>query len=483
MQNLLAEEYFPGSIGGRRVVFASLTLLCFLAGALIALEPRAAVFLAVVSVLAGLVAFRPMVVQRWALLGLLGGAMIMAYGFANIGFQSGLAPVPLTEILLIPLVIVALADPRFRPPAANMIPLFLFFLLVMVRLLFDYPTYRSFAVRDATTAIEACMLVVGYRWLARENLSTWIRRLSIIFFLVLAYGAFYPWRSWLSSIGPTVGLQRDVSLFGKFVGIEPTVAAATLFFAIHSRGSRRLLVVIWGLLLVAILQARGLYVTLIPALAIMGFLLRRPGRVVAIGVAGLVAGALVLSFLAAQGIQGRLGPLSKDFYSAQIGTLFGGQGPGSQTIRDRAEWAKRTIEYVGRSPASLAVGVGLGPDLTFGFRGPGARIVRKPHDDYLEIFARTGFLGLLLFLWLIGAALVPIWKRARADRGDAGRFCAWVVASSVVYLGVAATQPTLAFPYGTIPMFFLLGAGLAVARKRSPASLAAASVVPSALNR
>jgi hypothetical protein len=41
------------------------------------------------------------------------------------------------------------------------------------------------------------------------------------------------------------------------------------------------------------------------------------------------------------------------------------------------------------------------------------------------------------------------------------RLCAWVLAASVIYLGVAATQPYLAFPSGTVPLYFMLGMGLA----------------------
>ena len=35
---------------------------------------------------------------------------------------------------------------------------------------------------------------------------------------------------------------------------------------------------------------------------------------------------------------------------------------------------------------------------------------------------------------------------------------------SFVYLGIAATQPLLAFPYGTVPLFFIMGMGIAAAR-------------------
>jgi hypothetical protein len=61
--------------------------------------------------------------------------------------------------------------------------------------------------------------------------------------------------------------------------------------------------------------------------------------------------------------------------------------------------------------------------------------------------------------------IVPIAKAARRGQGSAERFCAWILASCVVYLGVAGAQPLLSFPYGAIPLFFLLGMGAAAAKQ------------------
>jgi O-antigen ligase len=92
-------------------------------------------------------------------------------------------------------------------------------------------------------------------------------------------------------------------------------------------------------------------------------------------------------------------------------------------------------------------------------------MVRKPHDDYLEVFARTGIVGLALFLWILIAALTPVVRRVRRGDGAEARFCVWILAASCVYLLIAATQPLLAFPYGTVPLFTLLGMGIAAAER------------------
>jgi O-antigen ligase len=134
-------------------------------------------------------------------------------------------------------------------------------------------------------------------------------------------------------------------------------------------------------------------------------------------------------------------------------------------------------EWQSSLPSAL-FGVGLGPDLASGFRLAGDVFVRKPHNDYLEILARTGIVGLGLFLWLVGVLVVPLGMAARRSSRLEGRFCAWVLATSVCYFGIANTQPLLAFPYGAVPLFFFLGAGLAVTEPVIAASARAHGGLP-----
>jgi O-antigen ligase/polysaccharide polymerase Wzy-like membrane protein len=423
-----------------------------------------AIALGVGALVVAVVCAGPSRAERWGYVALLGGTMVFTYGFSNLGVQLGSFPIPLTELLLVPLALVALADPRFRVPSNVLLPLSLFMGIVAIRLMVDFGTYGSYAVRDSSTAVEAFTLLLGYRAVARYGVRPWIRIMRIICFTVFAYASFYPWRSLLLSIGPTVGLQRSVPLLGSFEGIEPTVAVCTLFFAVHSKGASRTALVAWGLALMGILQFRGLYLVLPPAFLIMGWALRRPLKVVVTAFGALAIGVIILAALSGAGISGRVGPISSSFYEQHIGTVLGQQGPHAGSIKDRADWARKTIQYVERSPRYVMFGVGLGPDLAFGFLENSQVLVRKPHDDYLEIFARTGIVGFLVFGWLLVAALRPVIRAARRAPPPTGAFCAWILAGSFVYLAIAATQPLLAFPYGTVPLFFLLGMGLAAER-------------------
>jgi O-antigen ligase len=425
--------------------------------------------LGVAALIVALFSTSPSLLERVGTGALVAGAMVLAYGFANLGLQLGPVPIPLTEMLLLPLAVAALADRRFRLPTRVLKPLLFFLGFVALRLAVDFPTYGSFAVRDATTAVEALTLLVGYRAVARYGIEPWIRVIRLTSYAVFVYATLFPWRATLTGISPTVGLQRDVPMFGSFQGVEPAVAACTLFFAVYSRGIRRAALVAWGLALLGLLQFRGVYILLPFVFLALGWALRRPLKVLFVALASLVIGAAILSALAGAGIEGRVGPLSSNFFEEHVVTVFGESGPHAGSIRDRVDWAKKTFEYVERSPRYVIFGVGLGPDLTFGFLKNNKVLVRKPHDDYLEIFARTGVIGFAVWLWLLATALRPVIRTARGPRSPNGTFCAWIFAASLIYLGISATQPLLAFPYGTVPLFFLLGMGIAAGRATQPA--------------
>jgi O-antigen ligase len=113
-------------------------------------------------------------------------------------------------------------------------------------------------------------------------------------------------------------------------------------------------------------------------------------------------------------------------------------------------------------PYHLLTGVGYGPSLTKGFQGPGGVEVRQPHNDYLETFARLGIPGLVCFVGLLAAVFLPVLRAARRASGEDARFLWWVVTAMFPYLVIAAAQPLLAFPFGTVPLFTIAGVGLAI---------------------
>jgi hypothetical protein len=442
---------------------AAATGVAAAAGVAAAEIPLAAFGIAAVVLVLSLALFDLQAMERTATMMLVGGAVLLGYGFSNLGIPGGI-PLPATEILFLPLALIALAHPPTRLTGKVLLPLSLYALLVGIRLLFDYPVWGVFAIRDTTAALEAFILVIGYRSIARDGVETWFRRMGWIFTGVLVYGFLTaPIARQLADAGPTVGLQRPTPLFDQR-GIKYSVVAAGLYLLLFSKGWVRVAGVGIVAGLTGIYQARSLYLLFPLAILVLGWAARRIGRVAIQLIPVVALGAIVIAFAGSLQIEGRRGPVDPAFIEAHARTLLGEEGPQAGSIRGRVEWFSRTWEFVTQSPGTVAVGVGLGPDLTFGLlEGDDGQLVRKPHDDYLEVFARTGLLGFVLFMWLLLACLVPIARRARAGSSLDARFCAWILAASFVYLGVAAVQPLLSFSYGSVPLFFLLGMGVAIA--------------------
>jgi O-antigen ligase len=211
------------------------------------------------------------------------------------------------------------------------------------------------------------------------------------------------------------------------------------------------------------MQSRGMYIAIPGAIALVWLASRSTTRVrLRRGlVATLAIGALALVFLYPFAPkQGRVGEVSPAFVVAQLSTLGGSEGPGSP-VSQRKAWFDEVLAEVDRTPWAWAVGVGLGPDLAFGFESASG-LVRKPHNDYLEAYARLGLLGFALFLGLLCTAFVRVVRDARSVDGWDARYMWFAVAQSFVLLVIAATQPLLAFSYGTVPLFFVLGSAIAV---------------------
>jgi hypothetical protein len=441
-------------------------------GALVGLaavtRTNVAVGVTVIVLVLAVAAVRPFLFWWDLVLVALAGSMILSYGFANVGLSTQ-TPVPLADAVAVLLLVRAWAAREFTYPAS--LPFLLavpFILLAAVRLAIDFPDWGKDAVRDSTLALEVVFLPIGYWAMRTYGLARWQRALNWIFVVCLVYFAFVPWADSIARFGPTVGLQRPVPLLGSFSGAGVVAAAGLFYFALVRPFGRVSYVLAAGFLAeIAIIQSRGLYLA-VPAAAILVLLLStgraRGGLAAAFGV-GVVALALLLPLAP----KGRVGPVSPWFTVEQLRTLQGRSGPGAGTYEDRVKWFHEVIgEVRGRGTQGWLVGVGLGPDLVPGVRGVSAEI-RTPHNDYLEVFARLGALGFVLFVGMLGSAVVGVLAGARRARPTESAFLWWTFAAGLVFVLIAATQPLFAFPYGTIPCFTLLGAGLALAGGRAGA--------------
>jgi hypothetical protein len=445
---------------GALALFVPVTMLV---GLLAVRSPQTAAIAAVAPLLAVIVSRLHGRLSWTALVIALGGSMILGYGFVNVPALTH-PPIPLVDVFLCVAFIGWGASARSWPEPR--LPFHLagvLFAWATVRLCIDAPTWGGYAFRDYATYVEFSALFVGYWAIQRVGLERWLKTLSWTFRALVVYGLLTFVPGIFSTFNFTVGLNGPTLLFGSLTGLGSI--AAFFFFALCERPTlNTALFAAAALPPLFKLQSRGLYLALILAFVVVGAarFLRPRGSSTRFGaIAGFAVAAAVL--VLALHPTGRFGGASVSLITKQMSTLVGGSGPGAGTITTRKEWFTDVSRRVAADPGAVVYGFGLGPDLTNGF-GQEGRLTRKPHDDYLEMYARLGAPSLLLFVLLLGSSLRWVARgRRQASDPKEREFLVWVLANSAIYLLVAATQPLLAYPFGTIPLFAVLGAGLAVA--------------------
>lgn len=451
---------------------ALLIAILILVGAFVAWKPIVAIVALAGVCFATWIAWRRSMFWWDILLVVLGGTVILGYGFANLGIPGRL-PLPLTDLILLLLLVRIVFSggiERLQKPAPFVIGALLL-AFATIRLFVDYPLWGSNAFRDYVLPLEICFLLVGYWSLGEYGVKRWILALNVLFGIAAAYMLLYPLRKQIESMSPLVGLQHPVPLFGDYSHGGPIAASGFLFAALLAR-SKPIRVGLCASFLIelGLYQSRGVYIAL-PLACLVVILVSRGIPHVRRDVLGAIAasGVLAVMLFMCFPMTGRLGGrVSVNYITAQILTLTGQSGPGAGSIDTRKQFIKDTLSRINSTNNGWLWGVGLGPDLAGGFTtGPASPKVRKPHDDYLEMYARCGVIGVSLFVSMLLIALARIASACRVARGSVeGRFLIWVLASAVVFLVIAATQPLLAFPYGTVPLFTTLGAGLALAAQQ-----------------
>ena len=420
-------------------------------------------------VLAAYLALRGQAAFRDAVILLLLGNTVLTYGFANVGLNFGGLPVPLTELLLLPLVGWCLLSPNsLRSLGLPGVFLAAFVVVASLRLIFDFPQHGNDAIRDFTTPLEALALVVGFWAFNRYGLAWAFRIWKLVFVSVIFYALLFPWSEQLAAAGPMVGLQQPVPLLGQYSGSGPAVATAFFFCLLVFRPPVSVVLAAVALGCVALFQLRGLYLAL-PFATLLVFLAssRVENGFVAKMATSLVIGGLIFVLIMPLGLQGRLGPVTPSFVTEQIRTLIGREGTGDGSYEDRLGWLDRAWEDLTSKPSTLIFGLGLGPDLAGGFKSDDDSLVRKPHNDYMEVLPRLGVVGFAAWMAFLLSVLLPIWRGVASKHAlpEERTFLLGVIVGAACYLLLAATQPLLAFPYGTVPLFIFLGMGLALARR------------------
>ena len=347
-------------------------------------------------------------------------------------------------------------------------PLLALLLLVVLRLLAG-PPLDGIVVRDAAPYAYA---LAGLLALVPTGTAAARRTTRALAAALVLHAA------WVTLVVLLPGLPGHLPLLGGRVRVlevrpdfDGAVLAVLAGLALRQvlrdrRRARRLAgtaLVLWPSVLVLEVASRAALAALAAAVLVVLVAdrgrLRLPGRrTTALGALALLAAAFVLvpRTHAYQRIRG------DREYAANTTA-------GSQAARIGA-W-RDVVDYLGREPQRVLVGVGFGPDFVWE-SGAATRLegvtftgVRAPHSYLLNTYGRLGLVGTATLLWLLAAVAAAL---RRPVGGLDPQLLSVATLLAVTVLVVAMVGVVLEAPFGAVPFFWAGGLILTSGRPAGP---------------
>jgi O-antigen ligase len=479
--------------GTRRVAFAAGALTLSLLGVAGALYPAYGLGLFSVAIVLALSYFVASRLKRarlelWQVLTLTGvsGYLILNYGFENLAFHVGSLPIIISYGLMYTCVGLALLSSKGLFRLALREPTFLLFMglfaMVLLHLAFDLPEYGIWAVRDSTMILDGIFMLLGYAWARKRNsivpLFGWLMLLVAV---NLPYSYTLPWGDAITAVSPTSGVFLQIPIIGNYHTSALVLVAGALFcicLGSYVTNKQWLLLGLAAaqLLGLAIQQARQMYVGVVACILILivlgetakyGKLLFMLGSAVAVLALATTVGGVQLS--------GRIGPITMEFFKEHIRSISGAEGTPGSTVQSRLEWYDEAFAHIEAHPF---VGEGFGMPLLSYVDDTSGAVVRMPHNSSLNLLARLGAIGLLVWI-AFHASLIRIFINTYRQRHRCDKrlydFMQWLFLWYVLFMIVSWVEGPFEFPSGAVPFYFFTGLTVGLARWQVPDHVKASS--------
>jgi hypothetical protein len=431
------------------------------------------------------------------------GALLLGvltlYVLFNYGFMQVRVPpvagggVPMAEILLV----FGLLGINYAALAQRMgqtvflFPFLLWWLVGFARMLAGVPAHGIWALRDAVHVIESLFLVVGFAFAGNPaNLRAFFRWLPLMLGLVAVYALTFPFGGRLEAFSPTItaGAGHQVALFFQYQStpLFALLAALYLIVAFEPRtlaGRATATALAVGLMAFTVLlfQARTVYLQLAALFALVAVFRPRLLGSLLLAMLAVLALAALLPVLGVE-VRGRLGEaISLEFVARHVAAIVGLGGGGNEALQgaaggvgQRLGWWFELWNRVTTDLGAAVLGLGYGfPLIDFVAYGEGyaseGQVVREPHNSYVSVLARLGFVGLVAFVWM-HMSMLRAWLRAyRRSMGGGDRALAnrlLVLLALFLMVGIIAmTEDALEKPFFVFPYYLSWGIVLRLAHE------------------
>lgn len=397
--------------------------------------------------------------------------VVVFYLLFNYGMQVvSFAGAPIAEIVLL-IGLLAFHPLKLfvaRSSLKTLTPFFLWWVAAFTHLIVEVFDYGFWAMRDASHAIESLYILLGAS-LTLKDVNYLTARIRIFFWLVIGYGATYPFRDVLQSISPhTVGQYgQSISWLGSYINTPLLLLLASSYFLINSKNI--LLPIIIICFTVVAFQTRTIYLQLLAI--VLFYSVVRPDQLGRIGF-GLVGALTLLILLPVLGIQieGRLGQVADfDFVIRQVMAIVGVSSAGLENAVEgnvhRLQWFAEVYQSWSSSFQSIVFGLGYGEPL-IDYVLAGGVIVREPHNSIITEIARLGVLGggamilAQIMLFRLGLTTRRVAKELLDVRAVA--FVEMAILYSILLWIFSVTEDGMQKPFNAIAYYFLWGVVLRI---------------------
>jgi len=413
------------------------------------------------------------------------GIVLLGYAILGRGFAYlGVAPLFIGEVALFSGALVAWRAGALSLPLAAWPGRLLATFMVwgLIRTLPFIPEYGVDALRDAVLwgyglfafIVAGLLLRHGDRF---RTLLTSYRTLVVVF-LALGWVAFIAARVFSDQIPRWPG--SDVKMVeGKGGDLLVHLAGVAAFVMVGMR--RMTMPVLLGFvvaLAVILTSNRGGMVAFGAAMLVVLFLRPPRAQFARLALALVILASLVVLINPTFQIGSSGRTVSVEQVGENIRSLVGASDQRylTSTVEWRVEWWREIAGYTFGGP-HLVGGKGYGINLNVDDGHFGPVDLRSPHNGHMTVLARSGVVGLLLWLAVLGSwfwMALAGWYRARLA-GDNSWTAVWafLIAYAVAFLVNASFDVYLEGPMGGIWFWCVFGTGIAagIVQQRGPGLL------------